>query len=84
MDIQVEFVVVEPADNLLDTVPLVDPDETLQQPKSQAVVHFVPFVPDTFLFSHLLFECAFVSLFVHDRLEEHFVLVLTESDLPFH
>lgn len=81
MQSQVEAVLVKAPQDFLDQVPLVDAHEALHEPKPEVVVHCLSLEPDCFLLDNLLFEHTLIGLFVHDRLKQRSVLILSQLNL---
>jgi hypothetical protein len=79
---QVQAVVIESAYNIIYHVPLIDSDETLQEPEAEIVVHLLAKYADFLLLGDFGLELLLISLFVHDRLEHVRVLVLHKLNLP--
>ena len=78
---QVQLILVNTSKYVLHVVPLIDADETLQEPQLWVEIHNITILSDCVFLCKLLFESALISLFVHDNFEESFVLILSESDL---
>ena len=79
---KIQPILIDPTDDVLNHVPLIDSDETFEQPKSEVVVHFLTKGADLFLFGNLRLQLLLIGLLIHDRLEKVRILILNELDLP--